>query len=249
MVPEKTVIETSQVSSVYCTTAVPAVQPRSWASGLSPHLYLVVGDAMLRRTDRRTPLRAARVAHFESPLMRIRRTPTIGFFLILCVATACEKDEPKPPATATDSVIMASDAAAWQARKTMSDSVIKHAPDLSQIREKLGATRYDEADAALTAAVLKEAEKTRDCYVNAWTQYDPSLTVVLYVLVNFGGAGWDLIRVEQNSLSSPAGGAVVSCINARAKDTWKLPTKGVKPGAHLVKLVYTPDSARNGAKR
>ena len=72
--------------------------------------------------------------------------------------------------------------------------------------------------------------------------YDRGLTAVLYVIVDFGAAGWDLVRVEKWSYSSQAGGAVITCINARAKTEWKLPTKGVKPGAHLVKLVYAPDS-------
>jgi len=61
------------------------------------------------------------------------------------------------------------------------------------------------------------------------------------VLVNFGGAGWDLIRVEDHTWTGAAGGVVESCINFRAKTEWALPTRGVKVGAHLVQLEFRPD--------
>ena len=169
--------------------------------------------------------------------------PAALAFAALTFAACGGSDKPGNTVNA-DSATMADAAELWKARKTKADSVIKTAPQMSAVVKELGAARYDEADAALTAAVLKESEKTRDCYTNALKDYDPDLTAVLYMLVNFGGAGWDLVRVEKWTYSSQSGGAVVSCINSRAKTEWKLPTKGVKPGAQLVKLVYTPDSAR-----
>jgi hypothetical protein len=66
----------------------------------------------------------------------------------------------------------------------------------------------------------------------------------VYILARLGAAGYDIVRAENWSFtSSAAGNMVVTCLNLRTKD-WKLPTKGVKPGAHLVKVVYSPaDSA------
>jgi hypothetical protein len=156
--------------------------------------------------------------------------------------TACGGSDKPSKGVDADSATMAASAEVWKARKAQADSVIRSAPQMVAVVKELGASRYDEADAALTAAVLRESEKTRDCYTKAAKEYDPGLTAVLYVLVNFGAAGWDLVRVEKWIYSSPAGGAVITCINLRAKTEWKLPTKGIKPGAHLVKLVYSPDS-------
>ena len=159
---------------------------------------------------------------------------------------ACGGDTTKTAVPADSG--MAVSAELWKSRQKLADSVVRAAPAVSAVVKELGASRYDEADAELTAIVLKESEKTRDCYTKALVNVDPSLSMVLYVLVNFGAAGWDLVRIEKWNLSSPNGGVVVSCINARAKSEWKLPIHGMKPGAHLVKLVYRPDSTQKGAK-
>ena len=85
--------------------------------------------------------------------------------------------------------------------------------------------RLPEGD--LKDAMLKESEKTRDCYTNARRDIDANLSAVLYVVGNFGLAGWDVIRVEKWNTTSAAGNTVISCINTRAKTEWKLPTKGI----------------------
>jgi hypothetical protein len=162
--------------------------------------------------------------------------------LTLCLAVvACGGDTPVPEDDPADAAAMAAALEAHKAQKLIADSVVEAAPDMSQVVEALGGTRYQPADSALSALVVTEAAKTRDCYTKALAEHDPNLTAVLYVLVNFGAAGWDLMRVERWSYSSPAGGAVVTCINSRAKNEWQLPTRGIKPGAYLVRLVYRPD--------
>jgi hypothetical protein len=165
--------------------------------------------------------------------------PTALALAALTFAACGGGDKPANKVDA-DSAAKVVAAEAWKARKATSDSVVRTAPQMSAVVKELGSQRYDEADAALTAAVLRESEKTRDCYTKALKELDPGLTAVLYMLVNFGAAGWDLVRVEKWTYSSQAGGALITCINARAKSEWKLPTKGIKPGAHLVKLVYAP---------
>ena len=174
--------------------------------------------------------------------IRAFHTPAALVFAALAL-TACGSDKSNKAVNA-DSTTMADAAQTWKLRKSKADSVLKTAPKMSEVVKELGSARYDEADATLTAAVLKEAEKTRDCYTNVLRDNDPGLAAVFYVLVNFGGAGWDIVRIEKWSYTSVWGGAVYSCINLRAPKEWKLPTKGVKYGAHLVKLVYTPDSVQ-----
>jgi hypothetical protein len=128
-----------------------------------------------------------------------------------------------------------------QNQRQFIDSVIKAAPNVAEVAKAKGAI-YRVATDALTAAVKTEAQKTEDCYTKIGLGYDPYLAGVATILVNFGAAGWDLVRVEDHQFSSAAGGAVVSCINARAKNEWALPTDGVPPGAHLVQLTFRPDA-------
>jgi hypothetical protein len=127
-----------------------------------------------------------------------------------------------------------------KAQRVFIDSVVKAAAKVEDVAKSKGPV-YQIADEALAEIVRREAEKTRDCYDSVGRGYDPYLAGVVTILVNLGGAGWDLVRVEAHEFSSPAGGVVVSCINARAKNEWVLPTDGVKPGAHLVQIVYRPD--------
>jgi hypothetical protein len=94
--------------------------------------------------------------------------------------------------------------------------------------------------------MLRESEKTRDCYTKTRRDLDANLSAVLYVVANLGAAGWDVIRVEKWNASSAAGSALITCINARAKNEWKLPIKGMKPGAHILKLEYTPPDSSKG---
>jgi len=122
------------------------------------------------------------------------------------------------------------------------DSVIASAPSVQAVVTANGGSRYDVADPSLAAAVRREARKTNDCYTNALRDYDPYLAGKVTVLVNFGAAGWDLIRIEEHTWTGAAGGVVESCINFRAKKEWDLPTRGVKVGAHLVQLEFRPDS-------
>lgn len=168
---------------------------------------------------------------------------------IACAAGAlagCGGDTRKAASAADSASAMDAASAEWQAKRSkVVDSIFRAAPTVAQVARQKG-SMYDVADAALTAAVVREAEKTRYCYTNALRDYDPGLAGVVEVLVNFGAAGWDIVRVEHSSWTSVAGGAAESCINAHAKTEWKLPTKGVKPGAHLVQLKFRPDSA--GAK-
>ncbi|HYV96699.1 MAG TPA: hypothetical protein VE967_04500 [Gemmatimonadaceae bacterium] len=180
------------------------------------------------------------------------RTSFTAVVLIAAALVACQGDDKKATAAAAaadDSLMAASSAKALANRRRIADSVVHAAPETRSVAQQLGAERYDEADADLTAAVMRESAKTRDCYTNTVRDMDPDLTVVLYVLVNFGAAGWDLVRVEKSTQSSPAGGTVVACLNYRAKKEWNLPTKNIRAGAHLVKIVYTPDSAKVAAKK
>jgi hypothetical protein len=164
----------------------------------------------------------------------------------LFLVTACKGADKPAETTPEDSVSMAAQAAAWKAGRIRADSLFRAAPEMADVVKKLGASRYDVADDSLAAIARRESAKTRDCYTKIVKEIDPTLSLVTYMLLNYGAAGWDLVRVEQSQQTSPAGGAVIACINSRAKTEWKLPTKGVKPGAHLVRIDYAPDTARSG---
>lgn len=178
-------------------------------------------------------------------LYRFSRRIRVYAGLVACtiVLAACSSDQAQKAEASrvADSIAMFAANAQWNLKKKAWDSVSRIAPTASQVAKEKG-SMYDVADAALTAAVLKEAEKTRDCYTKAARDYDRNLAGVIDVLVNLGGAGWDIVRVEHSTWSSAAGGAAETCIDARAKAEWKLPTKGVKPGAHLVHMTFRPDS-------
>ena len=137
---------------------------------------------------------------------------------------------------------MGAAAEAFRAQKPSIDSFVANAKPIESVAAELGAI-YRVADDSLAAVVRRESAKTYDCYTTARTEHDPFLAGVAHVLVNFGAAGWDIVRVERHEFSSAAGGAVVACINARAKSEWVLPTRGIPPGAHLVRLTFKPDSA------
>ena len=159
------------------------------------------------------------------------------------IATAaCDK---KPDENTGNTAAMDSSIALFKRRQATADSLVQAAPSEKEVVEQLGGKMYSEAEGELKEALLRESEKTRDCYTNARRDLDANLSAVLYVVANFGAAGWDAIRVEKWNTSSAAGNAIIGCINARAKTDWKLPLKDVKPGAHIVKLVYTPpDSSK-----
>lgn len=174
--------------------------------------------------------------------IRIRTFAALTAALALAACGGDKPEDDTPNTAAMDSAM-----AVWKRRQALADSVVAAAPTEKQVVQELGESRYDEAEGDLKEAMLRESEKTRDCYTNARQNLDANLTAVLYVVGNFGAAGWDVIRVEKWNTSSEAGNAVITCINSRAKNEWKLPTKDVKPGAHIVKLVYTPpDSSRGG---
>jgi hypothetical protein len=155
--------------------------------------------------------------------------------------SACTGEKKAPDEHAADS-LMAASLKPTKEQQHVIDSVIASAPSVQAVVTAKGGSRYDVADATLAAAVRREAKKTNDCYTNALRDYDPHLAGKVTVLVNFGGAGWDLIRIEDHTWTGPAGGVVETCINFRAKKEWALPTRGVKIGAHLVQLEFRPDS-------
>jgi hypothetical protein len=174
-----------------------------------------------------------------------RRIITSAAVAAIIATGACNSD--KPEDTPGNTAAMDSSIALWKRRQATADSVVGAAPSTKEVVDQLGGKLYSEAEGDVKDAMMKESEKTRDCYTNVRRDIDPNLTAVLYVVGNFGLAGWDVIRVERWSLSSEAGNAVIACINQRAKAEWKLPTKDVKPGAHILKLVYTPpDSSKVG---
>jgi hypothetical protein len=180
------------------------------------------------------------------PTLRVRPTVLVALAAALTVSAACGKDEAPETATAeTDDLGYSPEY--WQSQRQFIDSVINTAPDVAEVAKTKGAI-YQVADDSLAAIVKNEAQKTEDCYSKVGLGYDPHLAGVATVLVNFGAAGWDLVRVEDHKFSSAAGGAVVSCINARAKNEWVLPTKGVKAGAHLVQLTFRPDAGAGERK-
>jgi hypothetical protein len=177
------------------------------------------------------------------PAFPMLRRPS-ALFALLCLAAlplvACGKDDEAAPQTAeTEDLGYSADY--WKDQKQFIDSVINTAPSVDEVAKAKG-TIYAVADDELTAIVKREAQKTEDCYSKVGLGYDPGLAGVATILVNLGAAGWDLMRVEDFKFSSAAGGAVVSCINARAKNEWELPVKGIKPGAHLVQLTFRPDA-------
>jgi hypothetical protein len=204
------------------------------------HLYLAPDPPATRFTY-------AAFGHFPAKTkhnMNSRRYITFAALVAAAATAACNKD--KPEDTPGSSAAMDSTIAQMKRRQALADSVVKAAPSTKEVVDQLGGNKYEEADGELKDAMLKESEKTRDCYTNVRRDIDANLTAVLYVVGNFGAAGWDIIRVEKWNNSSEAGNAVVSCINQRAKAEWKLPVKGVKPGAHVVKLVYTPPDSSKG---
>lgn len=164
----------------------------------------------------------------------------VGTFAV----TACTGGD--KPQEQSDSHVMDSVSAVWRARKVSADSLVRAAPEVAEVVKDLGAKLYDVAEPDIESAVKKESEKTSDCYTRVRREVDPGLAVVLYVLVNYGAAGWDLKRVERWNGTSDAVNMVVTCINGRAPNEWKLPEgPKVKSGAHLVRISYTPaDSAK-----
>jgi hypothetical protein len=169
--------------------------------------------------------------------------PLLTTVLVATALTACGGGDQADETPAADSTTVAFTDEYWRTQRQFIDSVITSVPSTAEVAKAKGAM-YDVADDSLSAIVRAEAVKTEDCYTKVGLGYDPHLTGVATVLVNFGAAGWDLIRVEDHKFSSAAGGAVVSCINARAKNEWKLPTKNQKPGAHLVQLTFRPDDPK-----
>jgi hypothetical protein len=171
-----------------------------------------------------------------------RSVRTVALVLLGAVLAACGNKDEAAPAN-EDLGDLGDQSQYWQAQKQFIDSVINSAPSVDEVAKAKG-TIYDVADDSLAALVKREAMKTEDCYSKVGLGYDPNLAGVATILVNLGAAGWDLMRVEDFKFSSPAGGAVVSCINARAKNEWELPVKGMTPGAHLVQLTFRPDAER-----
>jgi hypothetical protein len=164
--------------------------------------------------------------------------------VLLALSTACtggdtSDTDDAPP----DSAAMAAAAEQFRRQKANIDSVVTNAKPIAAVARELG-SMYTVADDSLAAIVRRESMKTYDCYTKALADLDPNLAGTANVLVNFGAAGWDLVRVEKWEFSGPAGGAVVSCINARAKAEWQLPQRGVKAGAHLVQLTFVPDTTK-----
>ena len=165
----------------------------------------------------------------------------------VALAACTGGDTNKAPEGADTSFVRATKL--WQDHKKSIDSLVAAAPTVQAVAQTKNATakikgpQYDVADEALTAIVRREAEKTRYCYTDAQKSLDPYLTMVATVLLNYGAAGWDLVRVEDWKSSSPAGDAVVTCIDANAKAKWQLPQPYAKPGPHLVQFTFRPDSA------
>lgn len=164
----------------------------------------------------------------------------------ILAGTACNSRDNPTPEDQTANKSLDSAMKVWRARREAADSLLKAAPPVQDVVKQLGGKLYDVAEPDIEAAVIRESAKTADCYAQTRRDLDPDLSIVLYVLVNYGAAGWDLVRVERWNATSQNGGAVVSCINSRAKAEWKLPTGNVKPGAHLVKITYTPPDSSKG---
>lgn len=160
---------------------------------------------------------------------------------LVAAASACTGDSKTPDQRAADSA-MATSLEIAKGQKKFIDSVISSAPSVQAVAKAKGKL-YDVADDSLAAIVRRESAKTYDCYTNALRDY-PGLAGKVTMLVNFGAAGWDLVRVEDQTWSGPAGGIVQSCINFRAKKEWNLPIHNVKPGAHLVQLEFRPESVK-----
>jgi hypothetical protein len=173
-----------------------------------------------------------------------RSVARLSLIALFALPVACTGDSSDADGSPPDSTAMAAAAERFRQQKANIDSVVTNAkPPVAVVAQELGSI-YRVADDSLASVVRRESRKTYDCYTKALAELDPTLAGTANVLVNFGAAGWDLVRVEKWEFSSPAGGAVVSCINARAKAEWSLPQRGVKPGAHLVQLTFVPDTGK-----
>lgn len=178
--------------------------------------------------------------------MQYRTTAFITFALFALTTAACTGGDSGAGNGMADTTGMGLAAANFQRQRAFADSFMTAVKPVDSVAAELGAI-YSVADDSLARIVRRESAKTYDCYTNVLNGTDPQLTGVVHMLVNFGAAGWDLVRPERWQWSSEAGNIVTSCLSARAKSEWTLPTRGIRPGAHLVTLTFRPDSG--GAAR
>lgn len=97
-----------------------------------------------------------------------------------------------------------------------------------------------DAPPALVEAVRREQAFSKFCYEEFGQKHDPALAGGVAMIVTVDATGISDARVEDDSWSSPAGKAVNSCLNDRAKQAWRLASGTVRPGRYVVQLSFRP---------
>jgi hypothetical protein len=121
-------------------------------------------------------------------------------------------------------------------QKAFADSVLNTVTPTKAIVERLG-KGYEIGSTRLrdTVAMLA-ADKKSDCF-GVGRKTDPYLAGTVTFWINMNLIGSDVVRVQEFKWTSPAGNAVVACLNQAAKD-WKFdPTFG-KPKAYMVQVQF-----------
>lgn len=157
---------------------------------------------------------------------------------ILMVAVACGNDKAADAGASTD--LPATEEAIKEAYKqkqaAWADSVLRTAPNATQVVKKLG-PKYDSAPLALSDAITVLAKDPKYACHDKGKAVDPYLAGVVSLWVNMSVIGADVIQVQTSQWTSELGTAVNDCLNTAAK-SWTLSASLAKPGAYIAQVQF-----------
>jgi hypothetical protein len=121
-------------------------------------------------------------------------------------------------------------------QKAFADSVLNTTTSTKAIVERLGKGYEIGSTRMRDTVAMLSADKKTDCF-GVGRKIDPYLAGTVTFWVNMNLLGSDVITVQEAKWTSPAGNAVIACLNQAAK-TWKFdPTFG-KPTKYMVQVQF-----------
>ncbi|MCX5766092.1 MAG: hypothetical protein NTZ43_02555 [Gemmatimonadetes bacterium] len=166
--------------------------------------------------------------------MRLQTLSVMALGLTVLFVGACRKDKSNGDDDAKPKPV---DVEAYKRKQAaFADSVLQSVPNAKKVAEKLG-QKYEVGSVTLRDTVALLARDPKHGCFERGKKFDPYLAGTVSFWINMSVVGSDVIRVEESTWTSRAGGLVDECL-LEASKSWKFSAAFGAPNAYIVQVQF-----------